>query len=147
MSAIYRRACTGLVVCALAVCVFLAAALPASAETSETNDKKLSGNDYYMMAPFTIPMVNGGEFDVSFTIVVALELKSDEVRPDVSHLDPKLRDAMYKELFRLITFRTLKPRLPRLARIKQRLMLATDQVTNGFYVNDIVVQQAHMTKR
>jgi flagellar basal body-associated protein FliL len=106
------------------------------------NRNKLSATRYYTLAPFTLPLFDGEEVVEQMTIVIALEMADDDARPDVERIVPKIRDAMYRELFRMVSFRRKGQPLPDVDMFKARLSRAIRVVAGEKLVKSMLVQQA-----
>lgn len=133
---------------ALAVLPFAAplAAAPAyaAAEQSGPPPRKhqLPANRYYTLQPFTMPLFDGERVTDQMTIVIALELASEDKRPDVERIVPMIRDVMYRELFRMVSFRHKGQPMPDVDMFKARLSRAIRVVAGEKLVKSLLVQQA-----
>jgi hypothetical protein len=135
-----------LAIAALAVLTTaLAAVAPAGATERHApppRKNKLSATRYLTLAPFTVPLFDGEDVVEQMTVVIALEMASDDARPDVEHMVPLIRDAMYRELLRMVSFRHKGQPLPDVDMFKARLSRAIRVVAGEKLVKSLLVQQA-----
>lgn len=101
---------------------------------------------FYTMKPFTLPLMEDGRVIEHFTLVVALELADEDMRSKVYHLTPRLRDAMYRLLFQMVTFRLKGSGLPPVAILKRNLTKVVAKVAGPELVTSLLVQQAFKRK-
>ena len=81
-----------------------------------------------------------------FTLVVALELADEDMRSKVYHLTPRLRDAMYRLLFQMVTFRLKGSPLPPVDIFKRNLTKVVSKLAGPELVTSLLVQQAFKRK-
>lgn len=130
-----------------ALSVFLASTGSAAASKDNSavesaGKPRLSQNQFYIMKPFTLPLLNKeGNVGEHFTIVIALELVDEQQRPLIARLVPKIRNEMYKVLYHLVTFRRKGAPIPDIGIFKYHLMKAAKKTT-GPMVRTLLVQQA-----
>lgn len=133
---------------ALAALSFTAALLTGASSSMAAPGKGkigpvLSGNEYVTLTPFVVPIVEGREtVRKQFTLVLALKLAYEDAREEVLRRTPRIRDAIYPHLYRLITFRQRKPRLISKARLKQALSSIALDAAGRDLVTELVVQEA-----
>ena len=131
----------------LACAIFLAVAAAFSdsrtaSEAVDDGSPRLSQNQFYIMKPFTLPLLKKtGQVGEHFTIVVALELVDEEQRATIARLVPRIRDEMYRVLYHLVTFRRKGAPIPDIGIFKYHLMQAAKK-TSGPLVKQLLVQQA-----
>ena len=142
---ILRIAALGVAALAVLPVAVPSTVMPAHAsEKSEPPPRKhqLPANRYYTLQPFTLPLFDGEEVVEQMTIVIALELASDDKRPDVERMVPMIRDVMYRELFRMVSFRHKGQPMPDVDMFKARLSRAIRVVAGEKLVKSLLVQQA-----
>ena len=106
----------------------------------------LPPTQFYTMRPFTLPLMEDGRVIEHFTLVVALELADEDVRSEVYHLTPRLRDVMYRLLFQMVTFRLKGSGLPPVDIFKRNLTKVVAKVAGPDLVTSLLVQQAFKRK-
>lgn len=113
---------------ALAVCVVaLSGAFPASDAYAarkpilDDPDGKLSATEYYSMLPFVIPIIDNNVHKRQLTLVIAIGMYNDGDRDELRRVSPRFRDAIYRILFNLISFRTAKPRIPAKIHLERKI--------------------------
>jgi len=136
-----------LAVAALAAVAIVVPSTVGPAHASEKNGPpprkhQLPANRYYTLQPFTLPLFDGEDVVDQMTIVIALELASDDKRQDVERIVPMIRDVMYRELFRMVSFRRKGQPLPDVDMFKARLSRAIRVVAGEKLVKSLLVQQA-----
>ncbi len=118
-----------------------------SAEESIKKDPKgrLSANEYFTMAPFVVPVIKNGEHHKQFILIVAIELEEEDDREELRRLSPRMRNEIYELLFKMISFRTIEPRIPgnevlrrKLTRVAQRV--AGEEIVKSIYVHTADVE-------
>jgi flagellar basal body-associated protein FliL len=114
----------------------------AGAASREARGDRLPATEFVTLEPFTVPVVVDGKFGEQFTLVIALELEDEDMRDDVVHLTPRVRNEIYQFLFKSVTFRSGEPRIPRTADLRAQLFRVVHGVTGPKHVKSIVVQQA-----
>jgi hypothetical protein len=114
--------------------------------TSVANEK-LSANEYVMLDPFVVPLVDKELTGRQFTLMIALKLKTEGDREMVLNLRPKLRDSLYRMLFRLVTFRRRAPRIPTERALNRELMSVTRRITAGHFVESVYIRYAFVGQR
>lgn len=112
-----------------------------AAEKNRPRDR-LPTARFYTMKPFTLPLMEDGRVIEHFTLVVALELADEDMRSKVYHLTPRLRDAMYRLLFQMVTFRLKGSGLPPVDIFKRNLTKVVEKLAGPELVTSLLVQQA-----
>lgn len=140
-AAVYAFALSGALVLAAPV-VGPPVIADARAETEKKPPKQLPLGRYLTLAPFTLPLFDGQDVVEQMTIVVALELVDEDQRQEVSRLVPKIRDAMYRELYNMVSFRRKGAALPEVDEFKVRLHRTVRPIVGEKLVKSLVVQQA-----
>ena len=102
---------------------------------------KLSQRRFYTLQPFTVPLLQDGEINEQFTIVLSLELTDEDERADIAYAVPRIRNDIYNELLHLVTFRRKGSSIPQIAVFKSQLLKVTQRIT-GEKIKSLVVQQA-----
>ncbi len=97
---------------------------------------------FFTMKPLTVPLLKDGVVTHHFTLVVALELANEKTRSKVFHLTPRLRDAMYRMLYRMVTFRRKGSPIPPVAIFKRNLSKIAIDVASTELVTSLIVQHA-----
>ena len=100
-------------------------------------DGRLSANEYFTMAPFIVPMVKDGEHHKQFTLIVAIELEEVNHRVELRRLLPRMRNEIYELLFKMISFRTIEPRIPGNEVLRKRLTQVAQRVAGDEIVKTI----------
>jgi len=114
-------------------------------EAKKKQKVRLSQRRFYTLKPFTVPLLQDGEINEQFTIVVSLELADEDDRGDIAYAVPRIRNDLYNELLHLVTFRRKGSSIPQIAVFKQQLLKITQRVT-GEKIKSLVVQQAFKAK-
>lgn len=125
-----------------APCSWPGPSLPGTAQAATKQKSRLSATRYYTLAPFTLPLFEGDDVVEQMTLVIALELTSDDKREEVSHIVPKIRDALYRELYAMVTFRRKGAPEPDVDMFKTRLYRAIRATAGEKLVKTLLVQQA-----
>ncbi len=107
---------------------------------------RLSATDYLTFLPFVIPIVDDGEHKRQLVLVIAVELGEDKDREEIQRLAPRVRDPMYTVLFKLLMFRTAKPRIPDKRMIERKLFPAVKKAL-GKLVKSVVVHKLFLQDR
>lgn len=115
---------------------------PGTVSGADGKPKRLSANRYYVMRPFTVPLLVKGEIEEQFTIVIALEMEHSDARIEIRRLVPRVRNNLYEILLRLVTFRRRASPIPDIDVFKYHLLKITQLVTGKELVIDLLVQQA-----
>lgn len=111
-------------------------------------EKPLSPYEYVTMRSFVVPLIEEGKVTRrQFTVVLALKLVYEDARGDVVLRIPRIRDALYPVLYRLISFRRDKRRMTDKVRLQRKLApialahvsrdLVSELVVYKTYVNNI----------
>lgn len=82
---------------------------------------RLSATEYYSLLPFVIPIIENNVHKQQLTLVIAIGMSRDGIRDEIRRVSPKFRDAIYRILFNLISFRTAKPRIPAKIHLEQKI--------------------------
>ena len=134
-----RPAMTLLAACIVAIA---AATSPAMAQGGKISGP-LSGNEYVTLEPFVLPIIEGRRVGrKQYTIVLALKLADEDAREEVVRRTPRIRDALYPHLYRMVSFRSRKPRLPTKARLKDKLSPVALDTAGRDLVTALVVHKA-----
>ena len=140
-----RRSNTIIAMFAIWTVAWPAFAIASSAPTKSTSqptDKRsdrLPVSEYITMQPFVIPIVDNGKHVRNYTLVVALKLGREDHGVSIRRVVPRIRDKMYQALFRLISFRTTKPRIPHDVVIRRKLVQVAQRETSTEQVTDLVL--------
>jgi hypothetical protein len=130
-------------VCAALLLACLAPLSGAMAAGKGSSAGRLSAEKYYTFDPFTIPLLTNGIVREQFVLVIAVELREAGQRDDIAGIVPRVRDAMYKELFRMVTFRRAGHDIPTVEMFKRRLFRIARQQVGDEFVAALLVQQAY----
>jgi hypothetical protein len=84
-------------------------------------DGTLSATEYYSMLPFVIPIIENNVHKRQLTLVIAIGMFNDGDRDEIRRVSSRFRDAIYRVLFNLISFRTAKPRIPAKIHLERKL--------------------------
>lgn len=112
---------------------------PADKRPEKLPQKRLSANEFFTLAPFVIPIIENGEHAKQFVVVVAIELGEDGDRDELRVLSPRMRNEIYQLLFRIVSFRTTKPRIPSKKILQMKLTKAVRRVPGLEKVESLVV--------
>ena len=130
-------------VVAAAVGVFpLPATDIAHAKDGAEKGERLSANKYYKFKPFTLPVLYKGQIEEHFTLVIAFELVDEPARLKVHQRLPRIRDEIYKELLKIVTFRRRGSPMPDIEIFKIRLLDVAFRTVGKEYVKNLLIQQA-----
>ncbi len=119
-----------------------------SAEPKLDSLGRLSATDYFTMAPFIVPIIKDGKHHKQFVLVVAIELNDSDDRDELRRLSPRMRNDIYEMLFKVVSFRTIEPRIPakevlriKLTRVARRV--AGAEIVKSIYVHTANVKDIH----
>lgn len=102
----------------------------------------LPANEFFTMAPFIVPIIEDGEHRKQFVLIVAIELEDTDDRDELRRLSPRMRNHIYELLFKIVSFRTIKPRIPPKDVLRARLVKVARRVAGKEMVKSIVIQTA-----
>ena len=121
---------------------------PTEESVKTDSDGRLSANEYFTLAPFVVPIVKDGEHHKQFTLIFAIELEDEDDRDELRRLSPRMRNEIYEMLFKVISFRTIEPRVPgndilrtKLTKVAQRV--AGEEIVKSIYVHTANVKDVH----
>lgn len=130
-----------------AVCIAVAvspATVRAAGESGkQAKEGELSASKFVTMYPFILPIIAGDSKDKQYTVVLALELEDENGRDELTRLSAKIRDALYPELFRLISFRDREPRYISSSALKRKLTPIVQKIAGAELVRGIVVKESY----
>ena len=86
-----------------------------------------------------------GEHHKQFTLIVAIELEEENHRNELRRLSPRMRNEIYELLFKIISFRTIKPRIPGNEVLRSKLIRVAQRVAGDEIVKSIYVHTASVT--
>ncbi len=124
----------------LACAAFL---LGAPAADAKKSSRPRIGEEYVVLKPIIVPVLQGDAVRSEFAVIVMLELTDIDKRLDVVLLKPRLRDRLVRELLQMVTFRANSARMPRIGALKRRLFAATLEVTGPGLVKSLLLWQAY----
>ena len=105
----------------------------------------LSANQWVTMEPLIVPMIENGEHRNQFSLGIALELVDEGDRDSIRWMIAKIRSQMYDVLFRLVSHRTAKPRIPHDSILIDRLYSVAKRVAGVERVKSLIIRQAQVT--
>lgn len=127
---------------AAVLCASLAAGTAEAAEGGKIRPP-LSGNEYVTLQPFVLPIVKGRKFGGrQYTLVLALKLADEDSREEVVRRTPKIRDALYPHLYRLVSFRRRALGKLTKAQLKEKLSPIALEMAGRDLVTALVVHEA-----
>ncbi len=103
----------------------------------------LMAEEYVVLKPIIVPVLQGDAVRSQFAVIVMLELADIDKRRDVVLLKPRLRDRLFRELLQMVTFRASSARMPRIGALKRRLFAATLDVMGPGLVKSLLLWQAY----
>ena len=112
---------------------------PADKRPEKLPQKRHSANEFFTLAPFVIPIIENGEHAKQFVLVVAIELGEDGDRDELRILSPRMRNEIYQLLFKIVSFRTTKPRIPSKKILQMKLTKAVRRVPGLEKVESLVI--------
>ncbi len=112
--------------------------------TGQEVRKPLSANEFFTMAPFIVPIIDDGEHRRQFILIVAIELEDEDDRVELRRLSPRMRNQIYELLFKMVSFRTIKPRIPPKDVLRTRLVKVARRVAGEKIVKSLVVHAASL---
>ena len=115
-----------------------------SAEPELDSRGRLPASEYFTMKPFVVPVIKDGEHHKQFVLVVAIELNDSDDRFELRRLSPRMRNEIYELLFKVVSFRTIEPRIPPKEVLKIRLTRVVRRVVGEELVKSIYVQAANI---
>lgn len=120
---------------------------PKNPASTEAGKRNLSASEYVTLKPFVIPLIEKGKFNRrQFVLVLALKLTYEEARDKVVSRTPKIRDALYPALYRLISFRRGKRRMTDKKRLREKLSTVALAQVSGELVSGLVVHRAYVKR-
>lgn len=114
---------------------------PALGQASKQRDRLL-GEEFVNLKPFILPLLTDGDVTDNFIVVVAVEISDTDDRIKVQRVLPRLRDKIYLEMLRIVTFRRRRAKLPTVDDIKTRLNIIAKQVVGDDVIRALLVLQA-----
>ena len=108
--------------------------------------KPLPASKFFTLAPFIVPVISKGKHERQLVLVVAIALEDQDDRVELRRLSAKLRNEIYELLFKMVTFRTIEPRIPRKKVLESRLTKAAQRVAGVEIVKSIVVHASQLTR-
>ncbi len=122
---------------------------PAAEKTQDGGEKEplapLSATEFYTMAPFVVPLFTDGKHSKQLVMVVAIGLNDEDDRDEIRRLSPKLRNEIYQLMFKIVSFRTIKPRMPAKKVLQAKLIVAARRIVGDEIVKSFVVHNAYVT--
>ncbi len=109
-------------------------------------DGNLSGTEYLTLQPFVIPIMDSGVHKRQLTVVIAIGLFDDKDRDELRRISPRFRDVIYRILFKMVSFRTAKPRIPGKKILERKLYPAVKRLGNDM-VKSIKVHKTILGRR
>ncbi|MEE2968694.1 MAG: hypothetical protein VX741_01000 [Pseudomonadota bacterium] len=107
---------------------------------------KLSATEYYSMLPFVVPIIYCDVHKRQLTLVLAIGMNDDGDRDELKRVAPRFRDANYRILFKLISFRTATPRVPSKSTLEQKLFPIVKKL-GGDMIRSIKVHKSILGRR
>lgn len=105
----------------------------------------LSATEYVTMEPFVIPMPEKQRgMTHQYVLVLALKLVKEDARENVVQRIPRVRNALYPELYRLIAFRSEKQRVLDNDALRRNLTRTVLDAAGRDLVSDLVVHKGFM---
>lgn len=118
---------------------------PPTEDTGNRIPDPLSATEYFTLAPFIVPLINDGKHQKQFLLVVAIELNDSNDRNELRRLSARMRNEIYELLFKIVSFRTIKPRIPGKEALRTRLAKVIGRVADEELVKSVVVHYAQVT--
>ncbi len=109
-------------------------------------ERKLSATEYYSMLPFVVPIIDGDVHKRQLTLVLAIGMNDDGDRDELKRVAPKFRDAIYRILSKLISFRTATLRVPSKRTLEQKLFPIVKKL-GGVMIRSIKVHKSILGRR
>ena len=108
--------------------------------------RKSPGPGYIEFQPFVVPVLRSGQVTHHLTIVLTLEIKSEElVEPALTHM-PRLKDSILREFQGLYSRRFVTDQGFDNAVVRKRLKVASERVLGSGMVTDLELSIAERRK-
>ena len=131
-------------VLAIFIALGVAWAAPALAQGGKIGPA-LSAHEYVTLEPFVLPILEGKGDRLGrkqYTIVLALKLADEDAREEVVRRTPRIRDALYPHLYRMLTFNSRKTRVSVKARLEDKLGPIALETAGRDLVTALIVHKA-----
>lgn len=119
---------------------------PAGESPEEKPKERLSATEFFTMAPFVIPIIENGEHTKQFVLIVAIALGEAGDRDELRHLSPRMRNAIYQLLFKMVSFRTVEPRIPPKKVLRTKLTKLIRRVAGAEMIESLIIHVAKITE-
>jgi hypothetical protein len=106
--------------------------------------RPLPATEFYTLAPFVVPMFKDGEHRQQLVIVVAVGIHDEDDRDEIRRLSAKLRNEIYHLMFKIVSFRTIKPRIPSKNVLQSKLVVVARRIAGDEMVKSIVIHDSHV---
>lgn len=107
----------------------------------EKEDKDTSHHSFVELDVLTLPIINDSGVTQTVSIVVAIEVASDDAAATVTAQAPRLRDAYIREMYGILyTHSALKGGVIQIAPIKEQLHEISHTVLGKDIVEDVLLQ-------
>lgn len=114
---------------------------PAAASEASKEDGGASIVQFVELSPFVLPIIDPNGVSQVVSMVVALEVNSEEAAAKVQQYEPRLKDAFLQDMYGALNrYAALKGGQIRLSIIKKRLALASKRVLGEDVVQAVLLQ-------
>jgi len=85
-------------------------------------------------------------FLANLVVVVAIALGEAGDRDELRHLSPRMRNAIYQLLFKMVSFRTVEPRIPPKKVLRTKLTKLIRRVAGAEMIESLIIHVAKVTE-
>ena len=108
----------------------------------------VEGDTTLNMRAFVIPLIDrDGNMESQLAIRMQVTVIDDDAMVELRRVMPILRNDIYHLLFRRVSFRTRKPRIPGKAWLQREILPVVQRVAGKDLIETVVVSLAHVQKR
>ncbi len=124
---------------AFAICILLSSSMALAAD-----DKKAEGEGptvhFVELAPLILPVINSHGVTQMVSLVVAVEVDSQEKADQVTKYSPRLTDAYLSDLYGSFSYNATEGGIIPIAYVKKRLNAMSTKILGEAVVSDVLVQ-------
>lgn len=121
------------------LCVGLLMAFTPNAEAKDKKEGEIT-IQFIELSPLVLPVINDRGVTQMVSLVVALEVDSQEKADKVTHFSPRLTDAYLSDLYGVLSHKAAENGMIPIDFVKKRLNAASHKVLGEEIVSDVLVQ-------
>ena len=115
-----------------------------SLNAQASSDKKAEGDEpsihFIELSPLILPVINSRGVTQMISLVVAVEVDSQEKADKVTKFSPRLTDAYLSELYGTFSHKAPEGGIIPIGYVKERLNAMSSKILGEAYVSDVLVQ-------